>query len=129
MNSKRKTKSVVVLGASTKEQRYANKAIKALRNDEYEVFGIGREKGATVVDVMIYDSFEVIPEVELIHTVTIYLSERNQKVYEEEILKLKPHRVIFNPGAENRSFYALLIDNGIEAINACTLVMLSLKDF
>jgi hypothetical protein len=37
---------------------------------------------------------------------------------------LKPARVIFNPGTENQEFAQQLEAQGIETIEACTLVML-----
>jgi hypothetical protein len=42
---------------------------------------------------------------------------------------LNPKRIIFNPGAENPELEALARKNGIEVLNACTLVMLSIGNF
>ena len=42
---------------------------------------------------------------------------------------MKPERVIFNPGTENDEFIQLLEENGIEAVEACTLVMLSIGNY
>jgi hypothetical protein len=44
-------------------------------------------------------------------------------------LKIRPKRVIFNPGAENPDFYGLLEAEGIEVLEACTLVMLSMRTY
>jgi len=60
-----------------------------------------------------------------IHTVTLYLNRERQKEYEQYILELQPKRIIFNPGAENPNFLQLARSKGIDAIEACTLVMLA----
>jgi predicted CoA-binding protein len=60
-----------------------------------------------------------------IHTITLYLNKERQEEYLEYILSLKPSRIIFNPGAENEPFKLAAEKAGIEALNACTLVMLS----
>ena len=73
-------------------------------------------------------NLEVIGEktmLEGIHTVTIYLNEARQQEYQNYILSLHPSRIIFNPGAENPSFKKIAEDEGIQTLNACTLVMLS----
>jgi hypothetical protein len=43
----------------------------------------------------------------------------------EYIFSLNPTRIIFNPGTENENLKKLAENQGIEAINACTLVLLS----
>jgi len=113
-------KFTIVLGASLKPQRYSNKAINMLREHDIMTAGIGLRVG-TVSDVEITKEKE---EYKNVDTVTLYLNAKNQEQYREYILSLKPNRVIFNPGAENREFAKVLEDNGIETLEACTLVML-----
>jgi hypothetical protein len=43
---------------------------------------------------------------------------------DDKVEELKPKRVIFNPGTENSEFEELLTKNNIEAIEACSLVLL-----
>ncbi len=64
-----------------------------------------------------------------IDTVTLYVSPRNQHVYADYIKQLKPRRVIFNPGAENPALENELAELGIEPVEACTLVMLSIGNY
>jgi hypothetical protein len=49
--------------------------------------------------------------------------------YYNYIIGLKPSRVIFNPGAENNGFIALLQENNIETEVACTLVLIATKQY
>jgi predicted CoA-binding protein len=69
------------------------------------------------------------PDNKDIHTVTMYIGAPHQPEYYEPILKLRPRRVIFNPGAENPELYNKLEREGIEAIEACTLVMLATSQY
>ena len=111
----------LVLGATEKTDRYANRAIRSLRAHNEPVVAIGRKSGQ-VLDVPIATTTDDIRQVD---TVTLYLNPQNQEPYIDTILALKPRRVIFNPGTENPGFEAKLQQAGIEPIEACTLVMLS----
>lgn len=114
-------KKTLVLGASENTSRYGNMALRRLRASGHEVVAIGRREGQ-VGDVVIHKSK---PEEEGIDTVTMYMNEQNQKEYEDYILSLKPKRIIFNPGAENYTLAHKAEQQGVQTIEACTLVMLS----
>ena len=111
----------LVLGASENPARYSNLALKRLRSANYPVVAIGRKTGQ-VGDVEILKQKD---PVEGVDTITLYLNPANQKEYYDFILSLKPRRIIFNPGTENPELEQLAIENNIEPIEACTLVMLS----
>lgn len=114
-------KKTLVLGASDQPHRYSYLAIQRLRNKEHEVIGIGKHTGE-VGDVSIETEKRPIENVD---TVTLYLNPTHQKQYYDYILSLKPKRIIFNPGAENEELKQLALDNNIQPMEACTLVMLS----
>lgn len=128
MENKEHSKSVLVIGASIKPTRYSNKAVLALKDKGHQVFAIGRSNG-DINGVVIQDSFEDLEKDLKIHTISMYLREVHQAEYELAIITLKPKRVIFNPGAENSGLYSKLKKEGIEVVNACTLVMLSIGNF
>lgn len=111
----------LVLGASTDPLRYANKAIKLLRAHQHEVVAVGKDEGS-VEDVNIIHGF---PGDEKIDTVTLYLNPVRQRSYYQEIMRLKPRRIIFNPGTENTELEKLAAENGIATEEACTLVLLN----
>ncbi len=96
-------------------------AIKKLRAYGHDVVAIGRKAGV-VGDV---DIIKGTPHLEGVDTITIYMSAQNQQEFTAYILSLKPNRIIFNPGAENDILAQMAAKNGIVAIEACTLVMLS----
>ena len=115
------SKKTLVLGASANPQRYSYMAIHRLRTHNHPTVAIGKRKGI-VGDTEI--NVEQKPE-EGVDTITLYLSAANQKQYYDYILSLQPKRIIFNPGAENDELYDLARKNGIQPMEACTLVMLS----
>jgi len=64
------------------------------------------------------------PEINNLDTLTLYINRFNQFDWYDYLLALKPKRIIFNPGAENQELNNLARENGIETVEACTLVML-----
>lgn len=114
-------KKTLVLGATTKEDRYANRAIKALVNHGHPVLAIGQHQGE-VAGIKIQT--KTIPATN-VDTVTLYLNARNQREYYNYIVETQPKRVIFNPGTENPELYQLLKSNNIGIDVACTLVLLA----
>ena len=113
-------KRTLVLGASENPERYSNKAIYRLLNYGHEVFAIGRRKGQ--VDAVKIESEQ--SRLNDIDTVTLYLNPQNQKPYYDYILSLQPKRIIFNPGTENDELEEKAKKEGINVMEACTLVLL-----
>jgi len=114
-------KKTVVLGASDNPTRYSYLAINRLTAHGHPVTAIGKRKGmASGIEITTEH-----PELTGIDTVTLYLNAKNQREYYDYILSLHPKRIIFNPGAENEELEALAKQNGIEPMEACTLVLLS----
>ncbi len=115
------TKKTLVLGASANPNRYSYLVVNKLRKLDYPVVAIGKKAGQ-VADIAIETGMTPIENVD---TVTLYLNASNQKEYYDFIFSLHPKRLIFNPGAENKELHDLAIFNGIQPMEACTLVMLS----
>ena len=113
-------KKTLVLGASLKPERYSNMAIRRLVQHGHPVVAVGLREG----EVEGVSIVKKVPEGEVIDTVTMYLNEDNQRSWEQTVLNLKPQRIIFNPGAENPRLEEQAAQQGIEVLEACTLVML-----
>lgn len=118
-------KKTLVIGASTKPERYSYLAINSLVDKQHSVVAIGQRIGE-VAGVKIQT--KQIP-FKNIHTVTLYLNPKGQRDYYNYIVGLQPKRVIFNPGTANPEFYALLGINNIKVEEACTLVLLSTNQY
>jgi predicted CoA-binding protein len=118
-------KKTIVLGASPNSSRYSYLAVNRLVSHGHDVVPIGRRKGKIsnsdiVTEPAQYDDVD---------TITLYLNAQNQKQYYDYILSLHPKRIIFNPGAENEELAKLAVKNNIQAVEACTLVLLSTNQY
>jgi predicted CoA-binding protein len=121
-----KSETVAILGASNKPDRYA-----------YKAFVMLQEYGHTVIPVNpALDIIESVPVVKSISeitqpvsTLTLYMRPERYMPVLPDILKLKPNRVIFNPGTEFDDALATLTNSGIKGVYACTLVMLRTGQF
>ncbi|MEC5165059.1 putative CoA-binding protein [Flavobacterium sp. PL11] len=120
-----KNKKTLVLGATTKPERYAFKAINMLVDKGHSVLALGQNAGE-VAGIKIQT--KAIP-LKNIDTVTLYLNPTRQRDYYNYIVETKPKRVIFNPGTENPEFYQLLKLNDIKVEVACTLVLLTTNQY
>lgn len=119
-------KTTLVLGASSNPERYSYKAIKIFQRKEIPFIAIGRKE----VDLGNVHIVKELPDnIGPIHTVTLYLSAKNQKEYYNYILSLNPARIIFNPGTINPELGEMAKKNGIEVVNDCMLVMLNTGRF
>ena len=116
-------KPTLVVGASPRPGRYANIAVRRLKQYNHKVYAYGKSAGEVEGVPIITQREEVdIPELD---TLTLYLNPYHQEAYYDWFLKLAPRRVIFNPGTENPELVRLLKENDIEPQFACTLVLLS----
>lgn len=120
-------KPTLVLGASPHPYRYAYLAATRLNEAGHPVQALGRHSGH-IGPVPIQIDRDGLDLSEL-DTITVYLRPDNQEEYRNWILDLKPRRVIFNPGAENPAFARELQAAGVEAVEACTLVLLSTRQY
>lgn len=120
-----KNKPTVVIGASPNSDRYSYKATISLQQHQQPVFPIGIRSGKINDLDIITDK----PHLENIDSVTLYVGPDNQAAWMDYIFSLKPKRIIFNPGTENPAFEALAESKGIEALEACTLVLLSINRY
>jgi predicted CoA-binding protein len=111
----------LVIGASTNPDRYSFKAITSLVQHGHSVNALGLKPGE--VEGVVFDTEQISNSG--IDTVTLYVGPQNQPSYYDFIESLNPKRVVFNPGTENEAFETRLQAKGIEAVEACTLVMLN----
>ncbi len=117
---------VAVLGASDKPTRYAYLAVERLLKAGHQVFPVS-SKLNTVLGLNVYARLAEITEP--IHTLSVYVNAQISSQLAAEILALNPKRIIFNPGAENVTLLAQAHSQGIETLEACTLVLLSTGQF
>lgn len=120
------SKRVVIVGASDRPDRYAHKALLALRDHGHDT-------------VLVHPRLKQI-EGQLVHaslgeiqgpvdTVTMYVGAASSAEMGPDLMALNPVRVIFNPGAENPELQGQLARAGILPEEACTLVLLATGQF
>jgi len=121
-----KRQRVVVVGASPNPERYSNRAMRMLLEHGHEAIPVH----PAVAQIEGVPACKSLAEVSgPVDTATLYVSPIRSSAMQEELLKLKPQRVIFNPGAENPALRDALESADIKTIEACTLVMLRTKQF
>lgn len=120
------SKTVVVVGASTKPDRYSNKAVRMLREYGYRVIPV-HPVHKEIEGIPAVGSLELINEP--VDTVSVYVGPARGAQLVPSFLTLHPRRVILNPGAESEELAHALLEQGIEVEYACTLVLLRTGSF
>lgn len=118
--------NVAILGASIKEDRLSNMAQARLTNLGHQVFPVTPIYDE-VLGVPCYTNLIDIKE--KIDTITVYLAPDKTRSLIQQFMTLNPRRVILNPGTESTLLTKSLEENGIQVLEACTLVMLSSSSF
>lgn len=118
--------TVAILGASENPERYSHKAFYALKKHGHHPVPIspfiGTLDGTPVVGTL----KEVGTHID---TLTMYVNPKVSSKLKDDILHLRPKRVIFNPGSENPELETELETAGIHVVKACTLILLSSNQF
>ncbi len=117
---------VVVLGASSKPDRYSYKAIALLQEHDHtpipvsvrdeEILGLKAVKSISQID-------------EPIDTVTLYVNPKILSEVVDDIIAIRPKRVIMNPGTESPEAAEQFKQHGIRVLEACTLVLLKTNQY
>lgn len=118
--------AVVILGASDNPERVAYQALQRLLDKHYSVIPVS-PKGGKILGQTVLPNLTAIER--SVDTITMYIGPDRQADVVDAILALRPRRVIFNPGSENPAIYPRLQQAGIAVEEACTLVLLSTRQF
>ncbi len=118
--------TVVVLGASPKPARYANMAQRRLIEQGYRVIPV-HPKIKEIENLPVVHTLRAIAEP--VHTLTLYVGPERSRELIDDIVRLNPRRVIFNPGSESSLLEAELRRHHIPHVQGCTLVMLRTGQF
>lgn len=112
--------SIAVIGASQKAERYSNKLIRMLAGEPVKIFPV-HPAGGEVEGLTCYSHLELLPESP--NQISLYINPGLSGQMEAALLKSGAKRVIFNPGSENPQLMQRLSENGIEVLEACSLVL------
>ena len=118
--------NVAVLGASKNPERYSYQAIELLQKYGHQVFPVNPAES----EILGHPVTKSLDDLSIpIDTLSIYVRPEIGNQFETQMIKLKPKRIIFNPGTENPVLSQKLESLGIECLEACTLVMLRTNQF
>jgi len=118
--------NVAVVGASSKTDRYSHQAMRTLEECGHNPIPIAPAK-QEILGKKAYRTLASVPD--RIDTVTMYIRPSLQGSVIEEVVRMKPSRIIFNPGTENPDVYPRLEEAGIYVLEACTLILLRTNQF
>jgi predicted CoA-binding protein len=117
---------VVVLGASKKPMRYSSQAVRRLLEQGYQVTPV-HPRCEEIESLKVAKDLTQVQQP--VDTLTLYVGPERMQPMIEEVVRLKPSRVIFNPGTESHELRRRLEQAGIHWLEACTLVMLRIGTF
>ena len=126
MSAATNIKTVAVIGASPKPDRYAYKAFEMLREYGHRPIPVN-PLFPDILGEKCYPKISDAPGP--IDTVTLYLGAERSNPLIDQIIAAKPRRIIMNPGAENPELAERAGEAGIEVVEGCTLVMLRTGQF
>lgn len=115
------SEKVIVLGASNKPERYSYKAIHLLKEHGHKVYPVH----PSIPEVLGIKCYPFLPLDQVpFDTLTLYVNKDISNTLIDDIIRLAPRRVIFNPGSENPLLEESLKGANISYEHACTLVLL-----
>lgn len=117
---------VVVLGASDKPLRYSNQAVRLLLEKGYRVTPV-HPRLAVIESLPVAKGLRAAQQP--VDTLTLYMGPQRLAPLIDDVIQLKPNRVIFNPGTESKELRQRLEQTGIHWLEACTLVLLRIGTF
>lgn len=120
------SKKTAVLGASSKEDRYSYQAMKLLLEYGHEAIPI-HPKEEEVCGQKVLREVRDLPND--IDTLSVYVNPQLLEAVTDQIVAVKPNRVIMNPGSENQEVVLQLKEAGITVMEACTLVLLKTNQY
>eukprot|EP00768_Dysnectes_brevis_P002539 gnl/Dysnectes_brevis/189_a218_12027.p1 GENE.gnl/Dysnectes_brevis/189_a218_12027~~gnl/Dysnectes_brevis/189_a218_12027.p1 ORF type:complete len:125 (+),score=30.88 gnl/Dysnectes_brevis/189_a218_12027:90-464(+) len=117
------SKTIVILGASSKASRHSNIAIKTLLDLESPFSKIipVNPNETTIHGLPVMKSLADISE--KVNTISLYLNPSRSTPLIPTILRMHPEQVVVNPGTENPALEEALAGTGIEITTGCTIIM------
>ena len=113
--------SVAILGASTDRSKFGNKAVRAFLAKGYDVYPVN-PKGGEVEGLTAYKSLAEIPAGVTLDRISVYLHPAIGLKAIPEIAARGCQELWLNPGSESDELVAAAEQQGLNVIQACSIV-------
>jgi predicted CoA-binding protein len=117
--------TVAILGASQNREKYGNKSVRAHLDQGYEVYPIN-PNADEIEGLKAYPGLSDLP-VQTLDRVSVYLPPAVGLNVLDDIKKLSPKEVWFNPGSESDEILDKAQELGLNIIMACSIVDLGVS--
>jgi predicted CoA-binding protein len=115
------SKPTMIIGASPKPDRYAHMAQRLLNENGHTAIPINPVESSILDSPAYRNPTDYSGPVD---TVTLYVRPQRLAPMLEGLISIKPRRIIFNPGTDDPGLRRAFEEQGIETLEACTLVLL-----
>lgn len=117
-------KTVVVIGASSDRNKFSNKSVRAHLRAGYTVYPVHLRE-TSVEGLPVYVSVRDVPAA--LDRVTLYIPPGAGLQIIDDIAKMKPKELFFNPGSENQKLLNRAKELGLNVVQACSIVDLGFQ--
>lgn len=112
--------TIAILGASKNRSKYGNKAVRAFRNQGWDVYPVNPNE-AEVEGIRAYPNLAAVPLSKL-DRVSFYVPPEVGLKLVEDVARKTVGEVWFNPGSESPELLARAEELGLNAVVACSIV-------
>ncbi|WDE99224.1 CoA-binding protein [Lentisphaera profundi] len=119
-------KTTLIIGASPRSSSYANMAMHALDSAGHPTL-LYNPLGRQIDDRKVFTALNEIEDD--IDTITLYVRPSRLEAIVQDLIQLKPKRIIFNPGTEDPELMQKFADANTDVLEACTLVLLRTNQY
>jgi PAS domain S-box-containing protein len=114
-----KKNKIAIIGASPDKNRMSNKAIRAYLKKGFKVYPVN-PKYDKIEGLKVYNSLKdlnIKPEI-----ISVYTNPKITKILIEEIIKINPKKVFFNPGSTNKEILKEIDKTKINYERLCSIM-------
>lgn len=113
------SKSVAIIGASADRGKFGNKAVRAFRDANWDVYPVNISE----VEIEGIPAYRTIGDVPAkVDRVTMYVSPKVGRTMIDAIAAKAPGEVFFNPGSHDPELIELARQKGLNVICACSII-------
>ncbi|NOZ81338.1 MAG: CoA-binding protein [DPANN group archaeon] len=111
--------NIAIIGASAKQERMSNKAVRAYRDQGHRVFPVN-PKEQEIEGIPCHASIQDIREP--IDRVSVYVNPEIGMTLAEGIAAKRPRELFLNPGSESETLIAKFRELGLEPVMKCSIL-------